>query len=223
MGRQSVVAAHNLIIRSSIVIQDLVNTSSDAAILWMFNKSTTESLQEPRLLVLSFLGQILQSSAFQALSPEFVKFYRTYRNETCPPNHQRAKQVLRIELKRFQRAFIVIDALDEFRVGDPNKQKTLVKELETLGASILITSRSPIPFTPRTFFSCEIRASRNDIRTFVTATIREGPGILDQILAQREGLTERVVDSVTAQADGLYATLSTFRYHRNPDPRFLDS
>ncbi|TFK99948.1 hypothetical protein BDV98DRAFT_129220 [Pterulicium gracile] len=128
---------------SSIVIQDLVNTSSDAAILWMFNKSTTESLQEPRLLVLSFLGQILQSSAFQALSPEFVKFYRTYRNETCPPNHQRAKQVLRIELKRFQRAFIVIDALDEFRVGDPNKQKTLSHSFHTSNVFLLRNQSIP--------------------------------------------------------------------------------
>lgn len=61
--------------------------------------------------------------------------------------------------------FVVIDALDEYQIGKVSARIALVKDLETLGINLLVTSRNTIPLTEGSFRSLKILSSKDDIHS----------------------------------------------------------
>lgn len=185
--------------------------------LYIFNHAAHQKHQTPQLFVLSFLRQILEYRTFAAPGQELTELFNTYSEvgDYMPeqynsqrdissdylPSLKRARAALQQELLRFGRVFVVVDALDEYRVGDSSAPKELVRELELLRASLLITSRNEVPFMRGTYERCTIVAAARDVETFVTRTM-ESKSIGD-LLRQQDGLSDEIIRAIVKQTQGM--------------------
>lgn len=61
-----------------------------------------------------------------------------------------------------------------YRVGGTSAQKVLVKELESLGARMLVISRNEVPFSGSSLARLLIQASSEDVLKFVEITVNTG-------------------------------------------------
>jgi hypothetical protein len=77
----------------------------------------------------------------------------------------------------------------------------LVSELESLGASVLITSRNKIPFT-QLHQECKITPSGEDIHAFVNSALQKGP--LKRVLESQPDLASEVATEISENADGMF-------------------
>lgn len=89
--------------------------------------------------------------------------------------------------------------MDEYRLGDVSAPKELIRQLESLGARLLVTSRNDIPFTLGTYGALPIAASLRDVRAFVTARV----GSFTDVVRQRDGLSEEITERMVEQAHGM--------------------
>lgn len=92
--------------------------------------------------------------------------------------------------------------MDEYRLGDVSAPKELIRQLESLGARLLVTSRNDIPFTLGTYGALPIAASLRDVRAFVTARV----GSFTDVVRQRDGLSEEITERMVEQAHGMFLT-----------------
>lgn len=76
----------------------------------------------------------------------------------------------------------------------------LVSELESLGASVLITSRNKVPFT-KPHEECRIAASGEDVRAFVHSALQTGS--LSHVLELQPALADKVAAEISDHADGM--------------------
>jgi hypothetical protein len=185
------------------IIEDLRSSFPSALVLFAYSKYTTQEYQNTHLILLNFLGQVAHHR--DPSSPETHKLYDDYRfieDSQLLPRQDRTKEALALELKTYERVFIVIDALDEFSLTDPSKARNLVQELEDLGGCILITSRNPVPFSEGGYISCEIRAFEEDVRLFLKDSAVDG--LVGNVLRQREDLITAVVDKIADRAEGMF-------------------
>lgn len=160
---------------SSAIIRDLWESHPAAAVLYIFNDATQEKLQTFQLFILNFISQSLERSD-AALSEELSNFYDTCRTSpTGPaPNWERAAVVPQHGLARFPRVYVIIDALDEYRVSNAPAQQQLIRELETL--------------------NIEIRASTDDVKMYVTEEMAKD--LLTEVFRGRSGMAQEVMETI---------------------------
>lgn len=142
---------------SSIIIEDLKESEfANKAILRVYNQSTNQSFQTSQFICSNLLSQLLEQLGLREPSKEAVSLYGEYchRTESWPRLDEVIK-VLQVELRCFDCAFIIVDALDEFS-SEKNSAPTLqfVQDLERLDARLLITSRHTIPFSSNQHETC---------------------------------------------------------------------
>ncbi|TFK97529.1 hypothetical protein BDV98DRAFT_257738 [Pterulicium gracile] len=180
---------------SSAIIRDLWESHPAAAVLYIFNDATQEKLQTFQLFILNFISQSLERSD-AALSEELSNFYDTCRTSpTGPaPNWERAAVVPQHGLARFPRVYVIIDALDEYRVSNAPAQQQLIRELETLNVSLLVTSRHPVVFTSEESMEIEIRASTDDVKMYVTEEMAKD--LLTEVFRGRSGMAQEVMETI---------------------------
>ena len=76
--------------------------------------------------------------------------------------------VLRSVLSSQEEAFIVVDALDEYRLGDGDASLSLVRHLQSLDVRLLLTSRSPVSTASiKQFITVTVSPGEEDVRAYV--------------------------------------------------------
>lgn len=148
---------------------------------------------------------MLELSSDAAPSTYISQLYETYKGSTATstrPNRERAVVILKQELACFPRTFIIIDALDEYRVSNASAQQQLVQELETFNASLLFTSRHPVAFRLGASTEIGIRASPVDVKMCVTEEM--GKGLLTMVFRGQPRMAQEVMDTIVEHTDGMY-------------------
>ncbi|KAJ5638592.1 hypothetical protein N7528_000982 [Penicillium herquei] len=153
------------------------------------------------------VGCLLKQLAGQLpIFPEPVEdLYDTYLTLKTKASVNDLIEALDTTIFRFQRVFIVIDALDECHMADGSRDMLLdqlfaLQSKHTLG--ILATSREN-PEISCQFAGCPslmIRANENDIERF----LRGQMGVLPNFVRNKPELQQEIVDKITKAVDGMF-------------------
>jgi len=137
---------------------------------------------------------------------------QTYSAQKSSLSLSEITKLLRVALQQSGGGWIIIDGLDEIL---PNNEKvTLLKALNQLPASILVTLRPLELFVRYLSFAAVItvEAQDNDLETFIRDTIKADP-TLHLTLERRYGAIEEVVQKIQANAQGMLVALQSVPSH----------
>ena len=136
---------------------------------------------------------------------EIVRLKRVYVEQRTKPNETKWKDMLEVEVRRYIRVFLIVDALDESKVENPLQ---FVKELLDLlpTANIMITTRPDFKardlHTAREVSSIEIEAHKEDLLEFVNTRIKREEN-LRQVIERKPELGDRIKLEVPKSAQGM--------------------
>ena len=136
--------------------------------------------------------------------PENVKaLYVKHRGGYSRTTQMELSSLLRVELLRYRKAFIIIDALDEYSKSD-NERDSLLAELQALKSvtNTILTSRIVSPFVDafQSAIRVPITANNHDVRRFLERQIPTLP----KCVKSRLGLQELIVHTTTELVEGMY-------------------
>ncbi|EGN92542.1 hypothetical protein SERLA73DRAFT_65533 [Serpula lacrymans var. lacrymans S7.3] len=193
-ARKTVLASH--------IINHLADTykSPTIGVAYIYCEYKDQSSQTILDLVASLLKQLVQDS-----SPTFERVksrYQSHRQQKFRPTLREVHDTLIFEIKTFSRFFVVVDALDEL-AEERKKRYELLDRLQSLGCSLLITSRDigAIRKDLRDAQCMHIRANDDDIRQYIESGILGTS--LEDFVAEEPNLRKEIVDCVTKCADGM--------------------
>lgn len=190
---------------SSIVIEHLRESCRDASVLYLYHQTGAPHSQTLQMCALALLCQVLQEAPTFTPSEELLKnFALQHDSADRLATYELLRPVLLPALSRIHTVtYIVIDALDEYHVGDVVPRTELIRELETLNVRISVTSRSGVPFKHKleNFASCPISALPDDIRAFVNDSMEKS--YLGDVLRRCDGMLEEVREFAVNKADGM--------------------
>lgn len=186
----------------SAVIEDLIKAfpSEKKIILYAYFKHNTQSCQTIPIVFSNFLSQVVEKQ--DELSPPVLQLYKEYAADNAIPRLDKVTAVLKSEISSCKRSYIVVDALDEFSLKDPNVSSGLVAELESLGARLLITSRYQVNFTPDTFSRIGIFASSDDLIIYIREQLAKNVR-LKKMLKGSPKLENEIIENVCEKCDGM--------------------
>ncbi|KAK0219074.1 hypothetical protein IW262DRAFT_1077557 [Armillaria fumosa] len=153
-------------------------------------------------IIRSLLKQLIQARL--RLTDRIQAFFDTWSPDKMPlPSLKDITHLLSVELKSYDRVYIILDALDE--LNDNGCRQGVLDALKALGNQIrvLVTSR-PL-HTMRSFTEAdkiEIRARKNDLEKCVLAGLTDGH--LPTLLSADESLRETICETVMEKADGMF-------------------
>jgi Cdc6-like AAA superfamily ATPase len=196
---------------TSIVVDHLCTRfQNDAGIGIAYLYCNFKRQQEQKLtdLFINLLKQLVQERPLMA---ETVKdLYRRHETKRTRPSFDEISKVLHSVITSYTRAFIIIDALDEYQVPNGGHKK-LLSEISTLqaktGANLFATSR----FTPENIKEFEgtiildIRASDEDIQKYLDSRI---PQLLQSNISKFPELQDMVRREILKAVDGMYVHAS---------------
>lgn len=192
-------------ILTSIVVDELTSRFGDdmqvgIAFLCCNFRRTHEQRSED--LVASLLKQL--SRGLPTL-PESVKsLHNKHKERRSRPSFDELSNALRSVAAGYQKAFIIVDALDECEATDGCRQKFLQDMfalVDKFGVNLFATSRS-IPEVAAKFLTAtklEIRASPEDVRKYVDGSISRLPSFV----GRSPELKEEVVTEIIKAVDGM--------------------
>ncbi|KAL1959071.1 hypothetical protein VTO42DRAFT_2857 [Malbranchea cinnamomea] len=193
---------------ASLVIDHLTRSwDHNVAIAGVYCRSPDHLQRTPGNLIAEILKQLILCQRRPGpLSREIQNLYETnVRNKTIP-SFDKFVAVLRTELSRFKRAFIVVDGLDALSVNEETLSR-FVNGLTSLGAhvNVMITSRPHIDVgrIVKNAVRVDIKASNADIRKYLTERIPKIPRLAALVDGHRD-LYEAIVQSVTDNAQGMF-------------------
>ncbi|KAJ5212611.1 uncharacterized protein N7498_004257 [Penicillium cinerascens] len=192
---------------SSIIIDHLEQTfpnQDDVVIAYLFC-----DFRQQHALVQLYSALLRQAVQRKRSIPESVKsFYKKYSTKATIPSEDAILGELRSVLASCERAFVVIDALDECAISDGNHtvRHSFIRELVQLqkeeGFNLLATSRQDQEIVAHFegFPSVEIQASSEDIQYYVDVRLNDLPSFV----RKREKLKEAIKDGITEAAKEMY-------------------
>lgn len=197
---------------SSIIIDHLEQTfpnQDDVVIAYLFcDYRRQHALAE---LYSALLRQAVQR---KRSIPESVKsFYEKHSTKGTTPSKDAILDQLRSVLASCERAFVVIDALDECAISDGNHtiRRSFIRELVQLqkeeGFNLLATSRQDQEIAAHFegSASVEIQASSEDIQYYVDIRMNDLPSFV----RKRERLKESIKDGITKAARDMYVLIGS--------------
>jgi Cdc6-like AAA superfamily ATPase len=156
----------------------------------------------------SILKQLVQR---QQTIPENVnKLFSHHKPKQTRPTWKEISSALQSVIPEYSRAFIIIDALDEFQISssaytsETNRQTFLAELLkiqENTHANIFATSRpnEEITLKFKDCLSLEIRATSNDVHRYVDSHLH----LLPSFVRERAELQTEIIVKITAAVDGM--------------------
>ena len=150
----------------------------------------------------NFLGGLLKQ-LLQARNsvPENVKaLYEKHRGGYSRTTQIELSSLLRVELRRYRKAFIIIDALDEYSESD-NERDSLLAEPQALKSvtDMMLTSRIVSPFVDAFQSAIRVPITANN-RRFLERQIPT----LAKCVKSSLGLQELIVHIITELVEGIY-------------------
>jgi hypothetical protein len=188
----------------SIVIQYLQKTLQDenVAIACIYCNHKEQARQTVRELVASLLKQFIQDRP--EISECAKSLYDSHYPKATRPCLSELTEVLRKEVGRYSKAFIIIDALDE--LVERNRGH-LIKEVQSLPHTIhlMVTSRYLLSIEQILWGakSKEIHANERDVRTYINHCIRHEPR-LSLLIGAGETLRKDIADKISIKVGGMY-------------------
>ncbi|KIM87085.1 hypothetical protein PILCRDRAFT_64497, partial [Piloderma croceum F 1598] len=179
-------------ILSAIAIDHLQRALPDEsiAIAFVYCNHKEQATQNLRELIAGLLKQFIQRHP--VISASVNSLYDKHHRMSTRPNLDELKEVLRMEVDRYSKVFIIIDALDELVERGRGR---LIKEVQSLAnVRLLITSR-PLAVIEQILLgekSIDIRAHEEDVRKYVKHRI----DILDKSRASIFAGGEEVKDKI---------------------------
>ncbi len=183
---------------------DHLNTTSAGdgltIVLYMYCFYKDRSQQSLANITAGLLKQLIQ--ALKLVPDQIKDLY-----EASMRNHSRPKQgdlsnVLRTELRRFRKVFIVVDALDEYSESE-TAQESLVDELQSLReiSNLMVTSRPVSPFIAAFDDAMHIVVSADnaDVRRYLTSQMSSLP----TCVRNKPALQELIVQTITGAVEGM--------------------
>ncbi|KAI9685167.1 MAG: hypothetical protein M1822_004754 [Bathelium mastoideum] len=159
--------------------------------------------QKPEDLLSNLLKQLSQE---QAKIPQVVaSLYEFHHIKRTRPTFDDLVKAFRIILKERSRAFILIDALDEYQASHSGWKKFLsaILEVQTHTATNLLVTSRPISEIERSFtgsVSLEIRAKEEDVQRYVNTHLSELPSFV----SSRPRLQEQIEKAIVTAVDGMF-------------------
>jgi hypothetical protein len=172
---------------------EAVHAKQNMAVVGIFCNYKDHVQQTAPALVGSIMKQILQTKS--QVSETCRAFYHEYTRKGAKPNVGQYTQLLVDECLRFERVFVIVDALDEMSDGDGTRS-SLLNALRLLPycVKLLVTSR-PLATIQNQFIDSQllkIRADDEDIRKYIRGRVsretrlslhaKSDPALLDAIM-----------------------------------------
>ncbi|KAL3496633.1 hypothetical protein BJX62DRAFT_250414, partial [Aspergillus germanicus] len=162
-----------------------------------------EAEQTPSGIFLSLLRQLIKQLPY---TPEIVKsMYDRHTRAGDRPSFLDISDALLDTISRFQRTFIVVDALDELLTSE-SPPKQLVREIfalqEKSGINIFATSRY-VPEIAGEFkqsIQIDVRAAEDDVARFLDSHI----GDLPAFVSETPGLEDEIKTGIITAIDGMF-------------------
>lgn len=155
-----------------------------------------------RELIASILKQLVQSHP--VISKWAMSLYDKHYSKATYPSLEELTEALRMEVDRYSRIFVIVDALDEL---DELHRVHLIKVIQSLSnaVNLMITSRPlpPIEAISRGAKSIQISASAHDVRAYIQHRIQQEPRLM--LLASARGeLQQSIVDKISRNVQGMF-------------------
>lgn len=193
-------------ILTSIVVEELTDrfgNDKSIGIAYLYCNFRQQDEQKAEELLASLVKQLAQS---RSSLPESVKsLYDKHKEKRTRPGFDEISRALQSVAAMYSRVIIVIDALDECQASDGSRAR-LLSEVFGLkakyGANIFATSRF-IPDIEERFegsISLEIRASIEDVRTYLDNHMFRLPGFV----GRSPELQEDIKSMITQSVQGMY-------------------
>jgi ankyrin repeat protein len=184
---------------ASIVVKELntlFENDDTTGIVYLYCNFRRQYEQKLKDLFASLLKQFIQERPSIPDSVEIL--YRRHKDKRTRPSLDESLGVLQSVAATYSRVFIIVDALDECQISDGCRQKFLsgLFNLQAkCGANLLVTSR-PISSIEKEFEGnaiLQIRASEEDVRSYLEGYMFRLPGFVVQSLELQEEIKTRIV------------------------------
>lgn len=187
-----------------MVINHLDETSDNrvTAISYVYCNHKEKSRQGPVEILRGLMKQLIGGQP--GASKSIQAFYETFQNQKRSPTVAELESLLVEESSRFNRVFLVLDAVDEC---DDATWAALLPVLQNLPEQfrVMVTSRPYDTFKDDfTGWLCQdILASEEDVQNFIRSRVTEDRR-LKTVLKNSSELTQRCIDTIVSKAKGMY-------------------
>lgn len=191
-------------ILTSIVVDDLTarfNNNRDIGVAYIYCNFQRQDEQTAPNLLASLLKQLSQ----QRLSlPDNVKsLYNDHKNKPARLFFKEISEALQSVIVSYHRAFVIVDALDEYRTSDRMQFLTEISGIQAkTNLNVFATSRS-IPEISERFkdaISLEVCASEEDVRRYVDGHMSRLPSFVDR----DQKLQGEIKSGISQSVGGMY-------------------
>ncbi|CVL06124.1 uncharacterized protein FMAN_03889 [Fusarium mangiferae] len=173
-------------------------------VIFVFFDFRHQETQKPTDIVNSLILQLIRQS--HDMSNTLTALYNKHKSSSISPNLEERWASLISEINRFNRVFILFDALDEYTQGPEGFLADFYHLLEIPNTSIFVTSR-PTCVNKTAFKSfevLEVRAQGSDLEAYVRERLSKS------WLADQPTLHDDIVKGIIERSDGnfLFAKVS---------------
>lgn len=162
-------------------------------------------MQTPAYFVGSIVRQLVVQAPF--FPAPLLHFYQRFKEDEAHGSTSELLLVLRDICGAFSRCYIVVDALDECQKSHRREILQTLNDLNTGTNHIFVTSRPHSHDIKQHFKGAEqinVQATLADIRTYCLRMIDDNESTRELVDGD---LKEDVPDSISKNAQGMYATL----------------
>ena len=191
----------------SVVIDYLTNNNvgEDTKIAYLYCDYKDQAVQTAPNLIACLARQIIGCP--KVLPPQLEKMHKELENQRRRPSFVEVKRLLVDLFKKYERIYVVVDALDECEAI--RERRLLLPVLEGLprtSGRLFVTSRPNNEDISKIFgkeSQITISATESDLRRYVTERITEQEGRASIIRLKPE-LKENIISTVSTGASGMY-------------------
>ena len=174
----------------------------DAATTFIYCNHKEHAKHTVRELIASILKQLVQGHP--VISEWAMSLYNKHYSKATYPSLEELTEALRMEVGRYPRVFVIVDALDEL---DERHRIRLIKVIQSLSntVNLMVTSRPlpPIEAIPRGAKSMRISASAHDVRLYIEHRIQQEDRLM-LFAGQRGDLQQSIVDKISGNVQGMF-------------------
>jgi ribosomal protein S25 len=194
-------------IMASIIIEHLQQTfrNKKTGILYIY--CTYNERHKAKDLVAYLVKQLTEQ--LPSLPEEVRKLYNLHEKTKSFPQRDDLIQILSSLARHFSRAFVIIDAIDECHDEDSRIEfLESIKKIKSF-MNTLVTSRhiASIADIFERDSQQEIRATTEDITTYVESEISREKFVLSSDLSSKSELQSSVVKEIVSKAEGMYVLI----------------
>lgn len=182
---------------------ELESDDVGVAVIYLNHKET--DAHSPSKLLASLWRQLVFKTP---ISATINRLYDKHWEPRTRPSLEEDHTILSSIISEYSKVVILVDALDEY----PQEQRdVLLRHLSALGPGVIlmITSRPHITIDHviSNYQTMEIRATEDDIRTYLEGQIAKSPR-LSKHITNSAGLREEIEARIVKRSDGMWVSPS---------------